>query len=92
MQAAVAALRPVTVSVERGDTILEAGDRVTGGTVNAAGGFVFRADKVGADSLLARIVHLSPRRSAAARRFKARWIKSPRSSSPPCSPSRSAHF
>jgi Cu+-exporting ATPase len=34
------------------------GDRVTGGTVNAAGGFVFRADKVGADSLLARIVSL----------------------------------
>jgi Cu+-exporting ATPase len=32
------------------------GDRVTGGTVNATGGFVFRADKVGADSLLARIV------------------------------------
>lgn len=34
----------------------KAGDRVTGGTVNAAGGFVFRADKVGAASLLARIV------------------------------------
>ena len=34
------------------------GDRVTGGTVNATGGFVFKADKVGADSLLARIVHL----------------------------------
>jgi Cu+-exporting ATPase len=36
----------------------QAGDRVTGGTVNAAGGFVFRADKVGADSLLARIVKM----------------------------------
>ena len=36
----------------------KAGDRVTGGTVNAAGGFVFRADKVGADSLLARIVKM----------------------------------
>jgi Cu+-exporting ATPase len=34
------------------------GDRVTGGTVNGTGGFVFRADKVGADSLLARIVHM----------------------------------
>jgi Cu+-exporting ATPase len=34
------------------------GDRVTGGTVNAAGGFIFRADKVGADSLLARIVKM----------------------------------
>jgi Cu+-exporting ATPase len=36
----------------------KAGDRVTGGTVNATGGFIFRADKVGADSLLARIVHM----------------------------------
>jgi len=34
------------------------GERVTGGTVNGTGGFVFRADKVGADSLLARIVHM----------------------------------
>ncbi len=36
----------------------QAGDRVTGGTVNGTGGFVFRADKVGADSLLARIVKM----------------------------------
>jgi Cu+-exporting ATPase len=34
------------------------GDRVTGGTLNASGGFIFRADKVGADSLLGHIVHL----------------------------------
>jgi Cu+-exporting ATPase len=34
------------------------GDRVTGGTVNSTGGFVFRADKVGAESLLARIVQM----------------------------------
>ena len=34
----------------------QAGDRVTGGTVNATGSFVFKADKVGADSMLARIV------------------------------------
>ena len=34
------------------------GDRVTGGTVNGTGGFVFKADKVGADSLLARIVQM----------------------------------
>jgi P-type Cu+ transporter len=34
------------------------GDRVTGGTINASGGFIFRADKVGADSLLGQIVHL----------------------------------
>jgi Cu+-exporting ATPase len=36
----------------------KAGDRVTGGTVNGTGGFVLRADKVGADSLLARIVNM----------------------------------
>jgi Cu+-exporting ATPase len=36
----------------------KSGDRVTGGTVNGTGGFVFRADKVGADSLLARIVQM----------------------------------
>ena len=34
------------------------GDRVTGGTINGTGGFVFQADKVGADSLLARIVQM----------------------------------
>ena len=34
------------------------GDRVTGGTLNGTGGFVFRADKIGADSLLARIVKM----------------------------------
>jgi Cu+-exporting ATPase len=32
------------------------GDRVTGGTLNASGAFVMRAEKVGADTLLARIV------------------------------------
>ena len=42
-----------SLPVEKG-----AGDRVTGGTVNGTGGFVFRADKVGADSLLARIVKM----------------------------------
>ncbi len=36
----------------------KAGDGVTGGTVNGTGGFILRADKVGADSLLARIVQL----------------------------------
>ncbi|WP_067564065.1 copper-transporting P-type ATPase [Halofilum ochraceum] len=34
------------------------GDRVTGGTVNQTGGFVMRADQVGGDTLLARIVQL----------------------------------
>ncbi|HEX2851998.1 MAG TPA: copper-translocating P-type ATPase [Opitutaceae bacterium] len=36
----------------------KSGDRVTGGTVNGTGGFVFRADKIGADSLLSRIVQM----------------------------------
>ena len=36
----------------------KAGDRVTGGTVNGTGGFIIKADKVGADSLLSRIVQM----------------------------------
>ncbi len=35
-----------------------AGDRVIGGTLNGPGAFVLRVDKVGADTLLARIVRL----------------------------------
>ncbi len=34
-----------------------AGDRVSGGTVNGGGTFVMRAERVGADTLLAHIVH-----------------------------------
>jgi len=34
------------------------GNRVTGGTVNGTGGFVMRADRVGADTLLAQIVRM----------------------------------
>jgi Cu+-exporting ATPase len=36
----------------------EPGSRVTGGTVNATGSFVMKAERVGADTLLARIVRL----------------------------------
>ena len=36
----------------------EKGDRVIGATVNQTGGFVLRADKVGADTLLAQIVQM----------------------------------
>ncbi|MDP3073774.1 MAG: copper-translocating P-type ATPase [Opitutaceae bacterium] len=36
----------------------KAGDRVTGGTVNATGGFIMRAEKIGADTMLARIVNM----------------------------------
>jgi len=35
-----------------------AGDRVTGATVNGSGSLTMRAERVGADTLLARIVHL----------------------------------
>ena len=34
------------------------GNRVTGGTLNATGGFVMQAEQVGADTLLARIVRM----------------------------------
>ncbi len=34
------------------------GERVTAGTVNKAGSFVFTAERVGSDTLLARIVHM----------------------------------
>ena len=34
------------------------GSRVTGGTVNSTGGFVMRADRVGSDTVLARIVRM----------------------------------
>ena len=35
-----------------------AGSRVIGGTVNATGGFVMRAERVGSETLLAQIVHM----------------------------------
>ncbi len=35
-----------------------AGDAITGGTVNGSGGLVMRAERVGADTLLARIVQM----------------------------------
>jgi len=36
----------------------KAGDRVTGATINGKGSLVIRAEKVGADTLLAQIVHM----------------------------------
>jgi Cu+-exporting ATPase len=44
-----------------------AGDRLIGGTLNQSGGFVMRADKVGSDTMLARIVDMV----AAAQRSRA---------------------
>ncbi len=36
----------------------KSGDRVTGGTVNGTGGFTMLAERVGSETLLARIVHM----------------------------------
>ena len=36
----------------------EAGTRLIGGTINGTGGLVMRAEKVGSDTMLARIVHM----------------------------------
>jgi len=36
----------------------KSGDRVTGGTLNKSGSFAFRAERIGSDTLLARIVHM----------------------------------
>src|SRR6266850_1000342 len=36
----------------------EPGDRIVGGTVNGKGGFVMRAERIGSDTLLGRIVHM----------------------------------
>jgi len=58
-----------------------AGDKVTGATVNGHGSLVIRAERVGADTLLARIVHLVERPSARAHRSR----NSPMSSRRPLS-------
>jgi Cu+-exporting ATPase len=44
---------------------------VIGGTINQSGSFVMRADKIGRDTLLSRIVQMVARRNAAARRSSA---------------------
>src|SRR5258707_2307484 len=56
------------------------GDRVIGGTVNQSGGLAFRAEKVGRDTMLARIVDMvapPPRSRAPIQRLPdqgARWV------------------
>ena len=47
------------------------GDRVIGGTVNGTGALVMRADRVGADTVLARIVAMVAEAQRSARRSSA---------------------
>src|SRR5215831_9029464 len=52
---------PVDESMVTGEPIpveKTEGDKVTGGTINVAGSFVMRAERVGADTLLAQIVRM----------------------------------
>jgi Cu+-exporting ATPase len=60
------------------------GSRVTGGTVNGTGGFVMRAERVGADTLLAQIVRMVSEAQRTARPSSASPTSSPRGS---CRPS-----
>jgi len=46
------------ITGEPGPVVKAVGDKVTGATVNANGSLVFRAERVGADTLLARIVQM----------------------------------
>jgi P-type Cu+ transporter len=46
------------VSGEPVPVVKAPGDRVTGATINGSGSLVFRAERVGSDTLLARIVHM----------------------------------
>ena len=53
----------------------KSGDKQIGGTVNGTGSLIMRADKVGADTMLARIVTMvgETQRSSAARRRFSGW-------------------
>ncbi len=56
----------------------EPGSKVIGGTLNASGGFVMRAEKVGAETMLARIVQMvaEAQRSRAPIQGMADWVSS----------------
>ena len=54
----------------------DAGAKVIGGTINRSGSFVMRAEKVGRDTMLARIVQMVAGRSVRARRSSASPIGS----------------
>ena len=47
----------------------EIGAKVIGGTINGTGGILMQAERVGADTMLARIAHGSPKLSTAAHPF-----------------------
>ena len=58
-----------------------AGDKVTGGTVNQTGSFLIEAERVGSETVLvADCARWSPKRNAAARRFRGWPTKSPATS------------
>ncbi len=56
--------------------------KVTGGTVNGTGSVVMKAERVGSDTLLAQIVRMVSKRSAAGRRFRDSRTLSPAILSP----------
>ncbi len=65
------------VTGESMPVVKDAGAKVIGGTINGTGSFVMRADKVGRDTMLAQIVQMVAKRSAAARRSSVSPIRCP---------------
>jgi Cu+-exporting ATPase len=65
-----------------------AGDKLIGATLNTSGALVMRAEKVGAQTVLAQIVQMVARRSARARRCSAWPTRSPAGSCSASWPSR----
>ncbi len=49
----------------------QAGERITGGTVNGTGSLVMRAERVGSETLLAQIVRMVSQAQRSRRRFNA---------------------
>jgi cation transport ATPase len=78
------ALDESMVTGESMPTAKAAGDRVIGGTLNQTGALVIRADKIGADTMLARIVSMVSAGAAlagadpASRRPRRRLVRAPR--------------
>ena len=68
------------------------GDRVTGGTINGTGSFLMRAERVGSETVLARIVQMVAEAQRSRAPIQALADGWPASSCRRCSPSRVAHF